>query len=545
MISSTILRRGIWIAMAAALAACDGSHGHEHSHGDDGHGVEEHASHDGHEDAVEHGHGHAEDAIEIFRFSDELELFAEHPPVVAGEEFEVLAHLTRLDDFRPVADAAVTLVLEGPGRVEARADSMGRPGIARLTTTLPAAGSWRGRLIVTGRGREDTIEGFSVVVHPDRPAAQRAAAQPDDGHGEPIGFLKEQQWQVPFATAFAMSGPVVPTVEVPGEVTTPPGGRADVGAVIAGRLVAPPAGLVRPGQSVAAGEVLAMIAPAPAAPEEGARAELAVVEAQTRFAAARAAAQRAERLIADRAIAQRELDEARRELVVAEEAVQAARRARDVFAAAATGSGAGTHQVTAPIAGVVVAVEATPGKSVAAGEVLFRIVDPGELWIRARVPEQEAARIRTDADAAFLLAGLATWTPLDVTGTDATATVVDVGRVVDSRSRTVDVIYALHDADERLRVGALVRVVVPVGEPWRGVVVPRSAVVDEDGRSLVYVQVGGEAFEERVVRVGPRSGDLVGIESGLAADERVVVRGVNVVRLTARAATAPAHGHVH
>jgi hypothetical protein len=143
------------------------------------------------------------------------------------------------------------------------------------------------------------------------------------------------------------------------------------------------------------------------------------------------------------------------------------------------------------------------------------------------------------------LPDLDAWLPLDVTGADAAASVVNIGRTVDRRSRTVDVIYALRDPDERLRVGAMLRVAVPAGKRWQGVVVPREAILEDDGRSIVYVQLEGETFEERVVRVGPRAGSLAGIERGIVAHERVVVRGANVVRLSARASTAATHGHVH
>jgi hypothetical protein len=96
-----------------------------------------------------------------------------------------------------------------------------------------------------------------------------------------------------------------------------------------------------------------------------------------------------------------------------------------------------------------------------------------------------------------------------------------------------------------LRVGATLRVRVPAGEPWQGTVVPEDALLEHDGRKIVYVQVEGEAFEERVVEVGARSGTLVGLERGVKASERVVTRGANVIRLSAKATTQPAHGHVH
>jgi len=115
------------------------------------------------------------------------------------------------------------------------------------------------------------------------------------------------------------------------------------------------------------GQLLATLAPAPAAPEEGARASLVVVEAEARAATARAALERARRLLADRAIAAQELELAEREAEVAEEAVAAARRAQRLFNSASTGRGPGTFRLTAPIAGTLTAVEAAPGASVSAG----------------------------------------------------------------------------------------------------------------------------------------------------------------------------------
>lgn len=534
------------LAGTVILAAGGGCKSHDHPHGDDSH-EGDHPPHDEPGEHTDHDEGDDDggDTVGITRYTDKLELFAEHPPAVTGQKFAFFAHLTILDGFTALEDATVTLLLEGPTRVEARVTQKLRPGIFEPTLTAPEPGTYRASLIVTGPQVNDTIDGFEIVVYPNAQGARQASASEEPAGAEPITFLKEQQWQVPFATAFATEGSVMPTIEVAGEITTPPNGQADVGATVAGRVVAPEGGLPRPGLAVRKGDLLATIAAAPTTPEAGARADLAVVEADTRVQSALAALERAERLIADRAISQREVDEARRELRVAEESVQAARRARDVFSGAASGRGGGTYRITAPIDGVVEEVQATVSKSVQGGELLFRIVNLKELWIRARVPEQEAARIRSDQDAAFKLPGLETWLPLDVTGDDAAASVVNVGRTVDRRSRTVDVIYALRQPDERLRVGAMVRVAVPMGEPWQGVVVPRDAVLDDDGRSIVYVQVEGEAFDERAVRVGPRSGSVVGLLRGVEANERVVTRGANVIRLSSRSSSAPSEGHVH
>jgi cobalt-zinc-cadmium efflux system membrane fusion protein len=241
-------RQHIVLLLGACLLACRGQAGkghdqeHGHDHGEQEHGHDHGGDHDhgheapGHEHAAAgHGHEHGDGvAIGITRWTDTLELFAEHPPAVTGEELPFLAHLTILRDFAALRDARVTLALEGPETLTATAERMLRPGIFRPTLVPRTPGLYHARLVVSGPGIEDTIQGFDIQVYASQ-AEARAAHPPETGEDEGISFLKEQQWQIPFATAFATRGPLVPMIEVAGEVDTPPGGRAEIGAAIAGR----------------------------------------------------------------------------------------------------------------------------------------------------------------------------------------------------------------------------------------------------------------------------------------------------------------------
>jgi RND family efflux transporter MFP subunit len=479
--------------------------------------------------------------VRATRWSDTIELFAEHPPAFVGAEVKLLAHVTILDGFRPLEKGGLHLDLEGPASIRASAGAPVRPGIYELVFVPRRPGLYRGRLRVESHPAW-AVDGVEIQVFDTGAAAAAGVREPgDEGL---IELLKEQQWGVPFGTAFASRGAVGASVEVAGHVDTPPGGMAEVGAPVAGRVVVPPRGLPRPGQSVRKGQVLAYLSPAPSSPEDVARVRLAVTEAEARAARARVTLERAERLVRDEALSHRDLEDARREVEVADETVRAARSNQQLLAGVTGVAARGSWPLTAPIAGTLVDVRATPGAAVAQAEALFRIVNTTELWIRARVSEQDAARLRTGRDAQFQLAGLDEWSRMGVVGNGANAAVVTVGRTVDPVARTVDVIYALRTPDPRLRVGGMVRVSLPLGDEHAGVVVPRGALVDDDGRQVVYVQIDGEHFEERQVRVGPAHGEVAGIVEGLRVGERVVVRGANVVRLTASAGAAPAHGHV-
>ena len=543
------MTRWLITALVLAASACTRApeeHGHDHA-------SEHPEGHNHHEEG--HGHGGA-DVTRITRWSDTLEVFAEHPDIVPGTPVTLLMHVTVLKDFSPARGKAA-LEVSGTASVRAEGEVSSHPGIYPITITLPQAGVYAAKLtLADGAGMIEGIELKTKGIEDEHAHAHaHAHAHGEEGHGEESGdehavgtieFLKEQQWGVPFATETVSAGKLVAALEVSGTIGTPPAGSAEVGAPVAGRVVVPASGLPSPGTQLKKGQLLVTLSPAPSSPEDAARAGLAVAEAEARVAGATAELERSRRLLSDRAIAAREVESAERELTVANEARQAARAAAAMFSNASAGKGQGSWRVVAPIDGTLVDIDVTPGATVAAGQRLFSIVDTRELWIRARVPEQDAARLRTDLDARFRIAGLETWKDIHVTGAQANARVVTLGRTVDPISRTVEVIYALRAPDPSMRVGGLVEVSVPAGDEIEGIVVPRSAVLDHEGRDVVYVQLDGEHFEQRAVRKGPIAADRVAILHGLELGERIVTRSAHLVRLADRPkGGGEGHGHIH
>ena len=76
-------------------------------------------------------------------------------------------------------------------------------------------------------------------------------------------------------------------------------------------------------------------------------------------------------------------------------------------------------------------------------------------------------------------------------------------------------------------------------------VVPRDAIVDEDGRTEVFVQLDGETFEKRDVVLDGDDGAVRLVRSGLSAGERVVVTSPYSLLLAQASRDVPAHGHTH
>jgi len=458
-------------------------------------------------------------------WTDSTELFMEHPALVVGAPDKFAVHLTDLTDFAPLHSGQITLRFvpqSGGDPVVITQDAPRAPGIYGPAPEFRRAGVYDLTLDVESPQARDRILVPNLRVYPS--AAE--APKEEGGNNSGISFLKEQQWKTTgFATAFATTGKLLETFNATGQIVPAAGKIARISAPIPGLMEA--GGLAQspaPGQRVARGQVLAVLTPTLG--EGGsayakARAELR--EAEDEYA-------RAQRLYAVEAVSQRRVHEAEIRLTAAREALTG-------FAGNSAVGTDGRLIIRSPISGTVASRTLTPGSRVDAGTELFTVIDPSILWLEVNVPADDAARVGRTSPATFRLAG----DSLPRT----TRRLVSVGAVIDSLSRTVPVIYELLNSDGSLKVGANVRAAVSTGRPVEGVVVPTSAILEEDGRAVAYVQPEGETFERRELTLGGSDSTRTLVRSGISAGERVVTGAAYQVRLASLSTAVPAHGHEH
>jgi membrane fusion protein, heavy metal efflux system len=197
----------------------------------------------------------------------------------------------------------------------------------------------------------------------------------------------------------------------------------------------------------------------------------------------------------------------------------------------------GLFVVRAPVTGVIAQREAATGANVAAGTVLFRVVDASQVHVIGQVPEAEAARARLARAAEIELAGQPDRIP--------TGRLVNVGKVLDPQSRTLPITFAFDNRMLGLPVGQTLFLHLLMRPTAPRPVVPSAAIVDDAGRPIVFVQREAETFERRAVTLGPRSGNVVQVTEGIKPGDRVVTKGAYLVRLASLSTSVPAHGHVH
>ena len=290
----------------------------------------------------------------ITLFTDSTELFMEHPALIVGAPEKFAVHLTDLTDFAPLRSGRITMRFtprDGGEPLVVVQEAPRAPGIYGPAPDFTKAGVYDLTILVESPQARDSISVPELRVYAT--AAQAPLESEEEAGG--ISFLKEQQWRTDgFRTAFAVTGTVAETFEVPGDVRAADGHLAEVVAPAGGVLEV--AGLSEApivGQRVEKGQVLARMTPALGA--SGAT----FADARARLREAEDEYERAKRLFAAEAIPERRLHEAEIRLTAAREAL------------AGLGGGTltadGRVAVVAPISGLISQRSLTPGARVEAG----------------------------------------------------------------------------------------------------------------------------------------------------------------------------------
>lgn len=479
----------------------------------------------------------------VTHWTDKTELYMEYPPLVAGRPARFAVHLTTLHDFRALAAGVPSLEFtpqQGGTPTLLRGTPPSRPGAFRVEDAAPAAGPYRWALLVDAPGVSDRHDLGIVTVHADERSALADAVKRAADDPAAIAYLKEQQWTNAFATAVVRAAELRASIKVPASIEPLSGGDAVVTAPAAGRFAA--ASLAAIGTSVRAGQVLGRLEPRLTGGDDRATLAAELSQAQVALDGAHAEHTRAERLLADRAVPARRVEDAGRAVASAEARLQAAQARlaqRDETLRSGGGAGAGNaFTIRAPIAGRIADVMATLGASYDEGAPLFRIVRTDRVGLRAHIPAGDVPTARSLADVAFQVPGQPDPIPL------RSEHMRDAG-VLDAKTGALPIQFDVANPAGQLLVGQSGTAILFGRNRVRLPTIPKDAVLFEAGRPYVFVQTGGEKFARRYVDIAITDGDQIGVRSGVAIGDRVVIKGAYEVQLASAAKSLPAEGHVH
>jgi RND family efflux transporter MFP subunit len=248
------------------------------------------------------------------------------------------------------------------------------------------------------------------------------------------------------------------------------------------------------GTAVGAGQVIVTLRPSPATRTE-------IAKASSDAVTAAAAYRRALRMRADGLVSDADVETARGALATA-----SATRNN-------LGIRGGYAVLRAPGAGTVQGLTAKPGDQLAAGTTIATIGASGDVRARFGVDPVVAQRVRPGQPISIAV----------IDGSHAmTVSVVGVDPQIDPTTRLASVYARVPGSG--LGAGEPLRGTLSVGATSTGVSIPYAALLDDGGRSYVFVVRNGAA-KRVAVSPGNSSGDRIQILKGLNPGDRVVTEG--------------------
>ncbi len=177
----------------------------------------------------------------------------------------------------------------------------------------------------------------------------------------------------------------------------------------------------------------------------------------------------------------------------------------------------GLVTLTAPISGTVSDREVTLGQAFEdAGGKLMTIVNDSRVFATANIYEKDLDKVKTGQRAIAKVASLPNRT--------FSGQIAVIGSVVEGETRVMPVKAELDNPDGALKPGMFAELEVLTDRTATAILaIPSSAVVDANGKKLVYVQ-NGNAFQAVEVTLGQTSGDMVEVKTGLFEGDLVVTQ---------------------
>ena len=177
----------------------------------------------------------------------------------------------------------------------------------------------------------------------------------------------------------------------------------------------------------------------------------------------------------------------------------------------------GLVTVISPIAGTVADREITLGESVNSAEKpLMSILNDSSVFATANIYEKDLNQVKQGQELTVKIASLP--------NRSFRGKISFIGSTVEGESRAVPVKALLDNPEGILKPGMFAELEILTEKTAANILaIPVSAVVEANGKQLVYVK-NGDAFQAMEVLLGQTSGDLVEIKSGLFEGDAIVTQ---------------------
>ena len=173
-------------------------------------------------------------------------------------------------------------------------------------------------------------------------------------------------------------------------------------------------------------------------------------------------------------------------------------------------------QIRAPIDGVISNRYIRLGNTVSVNDPVFEVTSLDPLVAYLHVPEREYRNIREGQIVGIDIDALA--------GQRIVAAVTRVSPVVDPNTGTFKITIEISDEQRRIKPGMFGRISIVYDQHVNVLQVPRSAILEDDGETSVFVVEDDKAMRRQVVTGYSNAGKIEVVE-GLTDDDQVITVG--------------------
>jgi RND family efflux transporter MFP subunit len=457
-------------------------------------------------------------------WTDNTELFVEFPALVVGNGSRFAAHFTVLDKHQPTREGSVTvsLIKDGKG-IRNTVDAPSSPGIFSPAIQPKEAGNYLLVFELTTPEYSDKISIDNVTVYATTDDAIKAlGTEEDDGS---ISFLKEQAWKIDFQTAPVVSGKIYDVINTSG-VWMPSSGSTKSLAAKSNGVVDFKLDNLTEGTAVKQGQLLMSLN------SQGLASNNLITDiasAKAKFQQAKSEYERKRELYESKIVPKSEFEKVESSFEIA----------RANYQSLVSGVSGGSKQVRAPFEGFIKSINVSNGDYVEQGMALVSVGTHQSKVLKTQLAPDYGLTMN-NVQGIWYQDNDGQWKDVS----DAEGKILSIGKDVERENPLISV-FAQVNAEVEMPEGSLTPVQIAMGNAAQNTTIPVNALLEDYGSYSVIVQLSGESFERRPVKIGKRNGDNVEIVKGLQVGEVVVTKGAYQVKMASMSGSTPAHGHEH
>ena len=457
-------------------------------------------------------------------WTDKTELFVEFPALTVGSPSRFAAHFTVLDKHQSVREGSVTVsLIKGDKGLRNTVDAPSSPGIFSPTIQPKETGTYQLVFELTTPEYSDKITIDDVTVYANADDAIKALGTTEEDGS--ISFLKEQAWKIDFQTASVISDKIYDVINTSG-VWMPSQGSVKSLAAKSNGVVEFKMNNLTEGTAVKQGQLLMSLSSKGLASNNLSN---KIANALAHFEQAKSEYKRKKELYNSKFISKSNFEKVERNFAIA----------KSNYQSLTSGVSDGSKQIRAPFNGFIKSITVSNGDYVEQGVALATIGTHQSKVLKTQLAPSYGLTME-NVQGIWYQTKHGKWTNV----TDAEGKILSIGKDVERENPLISV-FAQVNVDVDMPEGSLTQVQIAMGNATQNTMIPVNALLEDYGSYSVIVQLSGESFERRPVKIGKRNGENVEILQGLNVGEVVVTTGAYQVKMASMSGSTPAHGHEH